>query len=395
MGHLAFLGSHRVNGVSALHTELMRRRYSATCTRSIRTASSTRPTGSRSAAGCIQANPELTALIVEAIGRRVLDDADALADLAPITRTMRRFATSAPRCAARTRSRSRGSSPSGSASGSIPTRCSTCRSSASTSTSGSSSTSSRRSRSTTRSAPQPTHAWVPRVKIFAGKAAAGYHQAKLIIKLANDVARVDQQRSGGARAAQGRVPAELQREPGRSDHSRGRPVRADLDRRHGGVRHRQHEARAQRRADDRHARRRQHRDPRARRRRELCSSSASPPTRSRQRRRAGSHAHGDDRGVARARRGARCRSRAGCFLARTTAPLSRPGRRTAAPRLFHGRPRISTAITASQRAVDDAVGNPEAWWRAVDRATRRTSAAFRRTATIGEYARDVWGLWAC
>ena len=25
MGHLAFLGSHRVNGVSALHTELMRR----------------------------------------------------------------------------------------------------------------------------------------------------------------------------------------------------------------------------------------------------------------------------------------------------------------------------------------------------------------------------------
>ncbi len=37
---------------------------------------------------------------------------------------------------------------------------------------------------------QPTRNWVPRVKIFAGKAAAGYHQAKLIIKLANDVARI-------------------------------------------------------------------------------------------------------------------------------------------------------------------------------------------------------------
>jgi len=37
---------------------------------------------------------------------------------------------------------------------------------------------------------QPTRAWVPRVKIFAGKAAAGYRQAKLIIKLASDVARV-------------------------------------------------------------------------------------------------------------------------------------------------------------------------------------------------------------
>ncbi len=32
--------------------------------------------------------------------------------------------------------------------------------------------------------------WSPRVKLFAGKAAASYHQAKLIIKLAHDVARV-------------------------------------------------------------------------------------------------------------------------------------------------------------------------------------------------------------
>jgi starch phosphorylase len=35
---------------------------------------------------------------------------------------------------------------------------------------------------------QPNRNWVPRVKIFAGKAAASYHQAKLIIKLANDIA---------------------------------------------------------------------------------------------------------------------------------------------------------------------------------------------------------------
>jgi starch phosphorylase len=35
----------------------------------------------------------------------------------------------------------------------------------------------------------PTEDWVPRVKIFAGKAAASYHRAKLIIKLINDVAR--------------------------------------------------------------------------------------------------------------------------------------------------------------------------------------------------------------
>ena len=36
----------------------------------------------------------------------------------------------------------------------------------------------------------PAPDWVPRVKIFAGKAAPSYAQAKLIIKLANDIASV-------------------------------------------------------------------------------------------------------------------------------------------------------------------------------------------------------------
>ena len=36
----------------------------------------------------------------------------------------------------------------------------------------------------------PSRHWVPRVKIFAGKAAASYTQAKLIIKLISDVAKV-------------------------------------------------------------------------------------------------------------------------------------------------------------------------------------------------------------
>jgi glycogen phosphorylase len=35
----------------------------------------------------------------------------------------------------------------------------------------------------------PERDWVPRVKIFAGKAAPSYHNAKLVIKLANDIAR--------------------------------------------------------------------------------------------------------------------------------------------------------------------------------------------------------------
>jgi starch phosphorylase len=36
----------------------------------------------------------------------------------------------------------------------------------------------------------PEHDWVPRVKILAGKAAPSYWQAKLIVKLANDVAEI-------------------------------------------------------------------------------------------------------------------------------------------------------------------------------------------------------------
>jgi starch phosphorylase len=35
----------------------------------------------------------------------------------------------------------------------------------------------------------PERDWAPRVKLFAGKAAPSYHNAKMIIKLANDVAR--------------------------------------------------------------------------------------------------------------------------------------------------------------------------------------------------------------
>ena len=68
-------------------------------------------------------------------------------------------------------------------SASTRTRCSTCRSSASTSTSASCSTSSRRSRVYNAIRAHPTRDLVPRVKIFAGKAAASYQQAKLIIKL--------------------------------------------------------------------------------------------------------------------------------------------------------------------------------------------------------------------
>ena len=134
---------------------------------------------------------------------------------------------------------------------------------------------------------EPTRDWVPRVKIFAGKAAASYQQAKLIIKLINDVAQVVNGDPSVRGLLKVRVPAQLQRQPGRSDHPCRRPVGADLHRRHGGLRHRQHEVGAERRADHRHAGRRQHRDARPRRRRQLLHLRAHARARWTRRRRAG------------------------------------------------------------------------------------------------------------
>ena len=114
----------------------------------------------------------------------------------------------------------------------------------------------------------PSADWVPRTVIFAGKAASSYHMAKPIIRLIHDVGQRHQQRPARRRPAEGGVRAELRRVGGRAHHARRRPVGADLHRRHRGLGHRQHEAGAQRRADHRHRRRRQHRDPPERGRRQ-------------------------------------------------------------------------------------------------------------------------------
>ncbi len=77
--------------------------------------------------------------------------------------------------------------------------------------------------------------------------------------------------------AEGRLPARLRRVAGAADHAGGGPVGADLDGRARSLGHGQHEALAERRAHDRHARRRQHRDPRAGRTREHLHLRAAGP----------------------------------------------------------------------------------------------------------------------
>ena len=137
MSTLAFLGSHRVNGVSALHTELMRQ----TVFRDLHTLYPERivnkTNGITFRRWLFEANLGLTRLLVDVLGPRLLDDPMALDELAAHAEdtglhekliAIRRDNKVALATACRR---------TGTASSSIPTRCSMCTSSASTSTSGS------------------------------------------------------------------------------------------------------------------------------------------------------------------------------------------------------------------------------------------------------------------
>ncbi len=188
MSHLAFVGSHRVNGVSALHGKLMRE----TVFRDLHQLYPDRimhiTNGITFRRWLIQCNPVLTDLINEAIGTAWTSDADRLVELEPLTRDpgfVERFRqakrANKERLAAAVASRLRVKlDPS--AMFDVPIK---------------------RMHEYKRQLLnilqtiahyeaikcEPNEPWVPRVKIFAGKAAASYHRAKLIIKLINDVAR--------------------------------------------------------------------------------------------------------------------------------------------------------------------------------------------------------------
>jgi starch phosphorylase len=188
MGHLAFVGSHRVNGVSALHTDLMKRTVFADFHRLFPDRIVNRTNGIAFRRWLMQCNPALTGMLVAAVGPRLMEDAAALEQLRPLASDpvfQQRFAE-----AKRTNKIALANHV--------------------------------RERLNIRLDPDAlfdvhikriheykrqllnlletvalyneirAHSWTdrtPRVKIFAGKAAASYHRAKLIIKLAHDIAR--------------------------------------------------------------------------------------------------------------------------------------------------------------------------------------------------------------
>ncbi|HEX3864322.1 MAG TPA: glycogen/starch/alpha-glucan phosphorylase [Stellaceae bacterium] len=187
MGHLAFVGSHRVNGVSALHTGLMRETVFADLHRLYPDRIVNKTNGITFRRWLHQANPRLTRLLCDVCGTEVLDNTDALARLADRADDF----VAIERLAAVKR-----------ANKTALGRLIYEQSGYPVDPDAMFDVHIKRIHEYKRQLlnlldtvarylairANPSADWVPRVKIFAGKAAASYVQAKLIIKLANDIA---------------------------------------------------------------------------------------------------------------------------------------------------------------------------------------------------------------
>lgn len=188
MANLAFVGSHSVNGVAALHTELMKQTVFADLHRLYPERINNKTNGITPRRWLMECNPRLTALISDAIGPEFCDDAERL-------KSLESFANDP----------------------SFRERFGEVKRSNKVDLSNY-----LREHQGLRVDPDamfdvqikriheykrqllniietvalydqirshPERDWVPRVKLFGGKAASSYHNAKLIIKLANDVAK--------------------------------------------------------------------------------------------------------------------------------------------------------------------------------------------------------------
>ncbi|MFY9970181.1 MAG: glycogen/starch/alpha-glucan phosphorylase [Roseiarcus sp.] len=189
MGNLAFIGSHKINGVSALHTDLMRKTVFHSLNAVYPGRITNKTNGITFRRWLMECNPGLAGIIRSTLGDHALDSAEALKGLAGYAddASMQERVAAARRAAKSVLARevaaqlSQRIDPDAMFDVHIKriheykrqllniletvARYNAIRA-------------------------NPTIEFAPRVKIFAGKAAASYTQAKLIIKLAVDVARV-------------------------------------------------------------------------------------------------------------------------------------------------------------------------------------------------------------
>ncbi len=189
MGNLAFIGSHKINGVSGLHTDLMRKTVFHNLNAIYPNRIVNKTNGITFRRWLIECNPGLARIITSAVGERALENAEALKTFAAFANdpAMQAEVAAARRAAKTALARhvavqlGQRIDPDSMFDVQIKriheykrqllniletvARYNAIRA-------------------------NPTLDFAPRVKIFAGKAAASYTQAKLIIKLAIDVAKV-------------------------------------------------------------------------------------------------------------------------------------------------------------------------------------------------------------
>ena len=188
MANLAFVGAHSVNGVAALHTDLMKQTVFADLHKLYPARINNKTNGVTPRRWLHQANPRLTRLVREAIGDGFIADAEKLSDLAALAgdAALGERVDEVKRAnkvdLAHHISELTGIRLDPDALFDVQIK---------------------RIHEYKRQLlnlietvalydqirSHPERDWVPRVKIFGGKAAPTYHNAKLIIKLANDIAR--------------------------------------------------------------------------------------------------------------------------------------------------------------------------------------------------------------
>src|SRR6266446_431548 len=189
MGHLAFVGSHCINGVSALHTNLMRKTVFRDLHAMYPDRIVNKTNGITFRRWLLQTNPDLTRVLREVCGDAVLDDPSQMVRLADHAedRGIQERVAAAKR-----------------ANKVALARLIVERLDLYVDPDALFDVQIKRIHEYKRQLlnlletvalyhairAEPTRNWIPRVKIFAGKAAANYAEAKLIIKLINDVAKV-------------------------------------------------------------------------------------------------------------------------------------------------------------------------------------------------------------
>ncbi|HHY48716.1 MAG TPA: glycogen/starch/alpha-glucan phosphorylase, partial [Alphaproteobacteria bacterium] len=188
MGQLAFVGSHSVNGVSALHTELMRQTVFSDLNKLYPDRINNKTNGVTPRRWLMQCNPALTKLIGERIGTAFLDDLTRLEELdahADDPTFQEQFAAvklaNKERLAALIKDRLNVTVSPAALFDVQVKRIHEYKRQLLNIIEAVAQYSAIRS--------HPEKDWVPRVKVFAGKAAPSYWNAKLIIKLINDVAK--------------------------------------------------------------------------------------------------------------------------------------------------------------------------------------------------------------